>query len=69
VAEFLDWERQVKPSGLYQAGLGGALPNIVSPSCSACSMPPAGVEIATREAPDEKPPFVEGNPFPPARLG
>ena len=40
VAEFLDWERQVKPSGLYQADLGGALPNIVSPSCSACSMPP-----------------------------
>ena len=64
VAEFLDWERQVKPSGLYQAGLGGALPNIVSPELL-CLLNAASKarEIATREAPDEKPPFVEGNPF------
>ncbi|WP_368229716.1 hypothetical protein [Aeromonas sp. R10-1] len=64
VAEFLDWERQVKPSGLYQADLGGALPNIVSPELL-CLLNAASKarEIATREAPDEKPPFVEGNPF------
>ena len=64
VAEFLDWEREVKPSGLYQADLGGALPNIVSPELL-CLLNAASKarEIATREAPDEKPPFVEGNPF------
>ncbi|MFQ2546448.1 hypothetical protein ACK305_04015 [Aeromonas caviae] len=64
VAEFLDWERQVKPSGLYQADLGGALPNIVSPELL-CLLNAASKarEIAAREAPDEKPPFVEGNPF------
>ncbi|MEA9437969.1 hypothetical protein VCX44_19720 [Aeromonas caviae] len=64
VAEFLDWKRQVKPSGLYQADLGGALPNIVSPELL-CLLNAASKarEIATREAPDEKPPFVEGNPF------
>lgn len=64
VAEFLDWEREVKPSGLYQADLGGALPNIVSPELL-CLLNAASRarEIATREAPDEKPPFVEGNPF------
>ncbi|QQM75425.1 hypothetical protein JJJ22_12395 [Aeromonas caviae] len=64
VAEFLDWERQVKPSGLYQADLGGALPNILSPELL-CLLNAASKarEIATREAPDEKPPFVEGNPF------
>ncbi|MDX7921670.1 hypothetical protein SJS82_06965 [Aeromonas media] len=64
VAEFLDWERSVKPSGLYQADLGGALPNIVSPELL-CLLNAASKarEIATRETPDEKPPFVEGNPF------
>ena len=64
VAEFLVWERSVKPSGLYQADLGGALPNIVSPELL-CLLNAASKarEIATREAPDEKPPFVEGNPF------
>ncbi|MDH0240644.1 hypothetical protein [Aeromonas caviae] len=64
VAEFLDWERQVKPSGLYQSDLGGALPAIVSPELL-CLLNAASKarEIATREAPDEKPPFVEGNPF------
>ena len=64
VAEFLVWERSVKPSGLYQADLGGALPNIVSPEllCLLNAASKARV-IATREAPDEKPPFVEGNPF------
>lgn len=64
VAEFLVWERSVKPSGLYQADLGGALPNIVSPELL-CLLNAASKarEIATRAAPDEKPPFVEGNPF------
>lgn len=64
VAEFLVWEREVKPSGLYQGDLGGALPNIVSPELL-CLLNAASRarEIATREAPDEKPPFVEGNPF------
>ncbi|EOD56037.1 hypothetical protein [Aeromonas molluscorum] len=64
VAEFLVWERSVKPSGLYQADLGGALPNIVSPELL-CLLNAASKarEIATRETPDEKPPFVEGNPF------
>lgn len=64
VAEFLVWERSVRPSGLYQADLGGALPNIVSPELL-CLLNAASKarEIATREAPDEKPPFVEGNPF------
>ncbi|WP_256094407.1 hypothetical protein [Aeromonas caviae] len=64
VAEFLVWERQVKPSGLYQSDLGGALPGIVSPELL-CLLNAASKarEIATREAPDEKPPFVEGNPF------
>ncbi|MGE6295662.1 hypothetical protein [Aeromonas media] len=64
VAEFLDWEREVKPSGLYKADLDGALPNIVSPELL-CLLNAASRarEIATREAPDEKPPFVEGNPF------
>ncbi|MFM5800872.1 hypothetical protein ACET6E_19450 [Aeromonas caviae] len=69
VAEFLDWERQVKPSGLYQADLGGALPNIVSPELL-CLLNAASKarEIAAREAPDEKPPFVEGNPFLPSEI-
>ena len=31
VAEFLVWERSVKPSGLYPRDLGGAVPGIVSP--------------------------------------
>ncbi|MFQ2178193.1 hypothetical protein ACK33V_13375 [Aeromonas veronii] len=64
VAQFLDWERQVKPSGLYQSDLGGALPTIVSPELL-CLLNAASKarEIATRQAPDEKPPFVEGNPF------
>lgn len=64
VAQFLDWEREVKPSGLYQSDLGGALPTIVSPELL-CLLNAASKarEIATREAPDEKPPFVEGNPF------
>lgn len=64
VAEFLVWERSVKPSGLYQSELGGALPGIVSPELL-CLLNAASKarEIATREAPDEKPPFVEGNPF------
>ncbi|MFQ2329870.1 hypothetical protein ACK32Q_10275 [Aeromonas dhakensis] len=64
VAEFLVWEREVKPSGLYQSDLGGALPTIVSPELL-CLLNAASKarEIATREAPDEKPPFVEGNPF------
>lgn len=63
VAEFLVWERSVKPSGLYQADLGGALPNIVSPELL-CLLNAASKarEIATREAPDEKPPFVEATP-------
>ncbi|MBL0621045.1 hypothetical protein [Aeromonas dhakensis] len=61
VAAFLVWEREVKPSGLYQGDLGGALPTIVSPELlNAASR---AREIATREAPNEKPPFVEGNPF------
>ncbi|MND94016.1 hypothetical protein D3C80_862190 [compost metagenome] len=64
VAEFLVWERSVKPSGLYQSELGGALPGIVSPELL-CLLNAASKarEIATRETPDEKPPFVEGNPF------
>lgn len=70
VAEFLVWEREVKPSGLYQGDLGGALPNIVSPELL-CLLNAASRarEIATREAPDEKPPFVEGNPFLPNAWG
>lgn len=54
VAEFLVWERQVKPSGLYQSDLGGALPGIVSPELL-CLLNAASKarEIATREAPDE----------------
>ncbi|MGN5001364.1 hypothetical protein ACTG25_26100 [Aeromonas sp. 80P] len=64
VVEFLVWEREVKPSGLYQSDLGGALPTIVSPELL-CLLNAASKarEIATRETPDEKPPFVEGNPF------
>ncbi|MBR7627523.1 hypothetical protein KAT72_00340 [Aeromonas popoffii] len=64
VAEFLVWERQIKPSGIYQADLGGVLPTIVSDELL-CLLNAASAarEIATREAPDEKPPFVEGNPF------
>lgn len=64
VAQFLDWERSVKPSGLYPRDLGGALPGILS-SELLCLLNAASRarEIATREPPDEKPPFVEGNPF------
>ncbi len=63
VAQFLDWERQVKPSGLYQSDLGGALPTIVSPELL-CLLNAASKarEIATREAPDEKPPLSRATP-------
>ncbi len=63
VAQFLDWERQVKPSGLYQSDLGGALPTIVSPELL-CLLNAASRarEIATREAPDEKPPLSRATP-------
>ncbi|MFB2862079.1 hypothetical protein [Aeromonas sp. MdU4] len=64
VAQFLDWERQVEPSGIYQAKLGGALPAIVSDELICLLNATSAVrEMATRDNPDEKPPFVEGNPF------
>lgn len=64
VAEFLVWERQIKPNGIHQADLADVLLTIVSDELL-CLLNAASAarEIATREAPDEKPPFVEGNPF------
>nr|WP_234932856.1 hypothetical protein [Aeromonas caviae] len=54
VAQFLDWERQVKPSGLYQADLGGALPGIVSRAALPAQCRLKAREIA-REAPTKPP--------------
>ncbi|WP_348684922.1 hypothetical protein [Aeromonas bestiarum] len=64
VAEFLVWERQIKPSGIYQADLGGVLPTIVSDELL-CLLNAASAarEIATREAPDEKPLSLKVIPF------
>ncbi|MGT3354220.1 hypothetical protein [Yersinia enterocolitica] len=64
VVEFLSWERKLKPSGIYQDDLDGALPTIISDELL-CLLHAASAarEIATRMTPDEKPPFVEGNPF------
>ncbi|WP_434134203.1 hypothetical protein [Enterobacter cloacae] len=64
VERFLKWERSVKPSGIYRGKLGGGLPLLISPELL-CLLESASDlrERAIREAPDEKPPFVEGNPF------
>ncbi len=63
VAQFLDWERAVKPSGLYQSDLGGALPTIVSPELL-CLLNAASKarEIATREAPTRSPHLSRATP-------
>lgn len=64
VAEFLAWERQVKPSGIYSTNVDGRLHSILSEELL-CLLYAASTarEIAIRTTPDEKPPFVEGNPF------
>ncbi|WP_146749049.1 hypothetical protein [Enterobacter sp. 148H3] len=64
VERFLKWERSIKPSGIYREKLGGELPSLISPELLCLLESVSDLrERAIREAPDEKPPFVEGNPF------
>lgn len=64
VERFLKWERNVKPSGIYREKLGGELPSLISPELLCLLESVSDLrERAIREAPDDKPPFVEGNPF------
>ncbi|HDR2836431.1 TPA: hypothetical protein QCK25_004644 [Enterobacter mori] len=64
VERFLKWERNVKPSGIYREKLGGELPSLISPELLCLLESVSDLrERAIREAPGEKPPFVEGNPF------
>ncbi|UAN29798.1 hypothetical protein KGP23_24390 (plasmid) [Serratia ureilytica] len=64
VERFLKWERSVKPSGIYREKLGGVFPSLISAELLCLLESVSDLrERATREAPDEKLPFVEGNPF------
>jgi hypothetical protein len=66
VNRFLHWENTVKPSGAYRKDLRGMLPTLIS-SEFLCLLEMASDvrERATQEAPDLKPPFVEGSLFMP----
>ncbi|MEE9686107.1 MULTISPECIES: hypothetical protein [Enterobacteriaceae] len=64
VSRFLKWEEKVRPSGIYSDRLRGELHELISPQLL-CLLNAASDarEHSTLEAPDEKPLFVEGNPF------